>query len=169
MRSQEADDLQLMAELYEGVGDHRQALALLGRARAVDESLKMTTKLGHVALTEAVTYSALNNQSVARTRARQAADLHRAAGARMDELDADLFLAELSQRAGDSSAAKASLATADSLTRRLGWNVARIRYALGAARVADAARRPRDVLGLLDASRANRAYPTPMCSSTEFG
>jgi len=160
MRSEEADDLQLKAELYEDAGDHRQALALLGRARAVDESLKMTTKLGHVALTEAVTYRALNNQSIARQRAREAADLQRSAGARMDELDADLFLAELSQRMGDSSAAKASLATADSLTRRLGWNVARIRYALGAARVADAARRPRDVLGLLDASRANRVLLT---------
>jgi hypothetical protein len=158
MRSPQTDDLQLMAELYVDAGDHRQALELLGRARALAESLNVTTKRGHVALTEAVAYSALNNQSLARARAREAAELQRSAGAHMDELEAELFLAALSQRARDSVGAAAALAAADSLTRRLGSNVARIRFALGAARVADAAGRPRNVLAVLDASRASPLF-----------
>ena len=152
MRPQQTEDLELMAELYEDAGDHSTALRLLREARAIAESLKMTTALGHVALAEAVAYREIGNQTLARRAAREAADLQGSVGARMDALDAELFLAELSQRAGDSSGARTSLAIADSLTRDLGWNVARIRFSLGAARVADAARRPRDVLTRLDAS-----------------
>jgi CHAT domain-containing protein len=160
MRPQQTEDLQLMAELYEDAGDHPHALDLLLRARALAESLETTIPRGHVALTQAVVYNALGNQSLARAHAREAADLHRAAEARMDELDARLFLAELCQRAGDTGAAAAALTIADSLTRHLGWDVARIRFAMGSARVADAARRPRDVLAVLDASRSNRLLLT---------
>ena len=160
MSSEQTDDLQLMAQLYADAGDHRHALDLLQRAHLLADSMKMITKLGQVALTEAVVYNGMGNLSLARTWARKAVELQRTAGARMYELYAELFLAEVSQRAGDTSQASASLAAADSLTRTLGWRVARIHFALGAARVADAARRPRDVLALLDSSDANRMFLT---------
>ena len=159
MGEEQTDDLQLMADLYEAAGDHLHALGLLRQARAIAESLKMTTKLGHVALSEAAAYRELGNP-LARKLAREAAEHADSAQARMDELDADLFIAELSQRADDASGAIAALVAADSLTRRLGWSVARIRYVLGAARVADAARRPGDVLALLDVPPANRLLLT---------
>jgi lipoprotein-releasing system permease protein len=60
----------------------------------------MTTKLGHVALAEAHAYAALGNTPLAQARAREAADRQRSANAHMDELQADVFGAELAQRLG---------------------------------------------------------------------
>jgi CHAT domain-containing protein/Tfp pilus assembly protein PilF len=156
MSQEQTDDLVLMAQVYEHAGDYMTALSLLARARALAESAKAITKLGTIAFIQAFAYSEIGNQTLAQRRAREASDSLRAAGARMDELEAQLFLAKISQRAGDSVAAKASLSRADSLTRNLGWKLAQIRFSLGAARVADAARHPRDVLAILDTSQKNR-------------
>jgi CHAT domain-containing protein len=148
----EADDLELMAELYEASGDHLHALDLLRQAKALCDSLGMKTKLGHVALAEAVAYRALGNRTLAKARAREAIGLQRAAGARMDELDAELFTADLAQESDDSSAADAELRDARGLAKGLGWATARIKVALGAARVADRARRSGDVISTLNVS-----------------
>ena len=160
LREPETDDLVLMAELYDNAGDHVRALDFLRRARAVCESLEMQTKLGHVALAEARAYVALGNLRLARNRAGEAVALQRAAGARMDELDADLASAELAQRAGDSTAAAAALRAARAVTDSLDWGTARIKFALGMARVADVARKPRDVVAALDASARDTTLVT---------
>jgi CHAT domain-containing protein len=160
LREPEADDLELIAELYEDAGDHVRALDFLRRARAVCDSLEMATKLGHVALAEAHVYAALGNTQLARLRAREAADRQRSAHARMDELDAEVFGAELAQRAGDSLGAAATLRAAHRVADSLGRGTARITYALGFARVADLARRPREVLSALAADQRDTSLLT---------
>jgi CHAT domain-containing protein len=160
LREPEADDLELIAELYENTGDHVRALDFLRRARAVCDSLEMATKLGHVALAEAHAYAALGNTPLARARAREAADRQRSASAHMDELQADVFGAELAQRAGDSAGAAATLVAARRVADSLGRGTARITYALGVARVSDLARRPRDVIAALAADQRDTSLLT---------
>jgi CHAT domain-containing protein len=153
LREPEADDLELIAELYADSGDYVRALDFFRRARAVCDSLEMATKLGHVALGEAHVYSALGNTRLARARATEAARLQHTALARLDEINADVFGAELAQRAGDSRAAAGILATAGSIADSLGNGTARIVYTLGAARLADLAGTPSDVIATLAANR----------------
>ena len=160
LREPEADDLKLIAELYENAGDHVRALDFLRRARAVCDSLEMATKLGHVALAEAQVYAALGNTSLARARAREAAERQRVAHAHMDELQAELFGAVLAQRAGDSTTARAILGAARTTADSLGRGTARIAYTLGAARVADLARRPRELIATLDANQRDTSLLT---------
>jgi CHAT domain-containing protein/Tfp pilus assembly protein PilF len=160
LREPEADDLELIAELYENAGDHVRALEFLRRARAVCDSLEMATKLGHVALAEARAYAALGNSQLARARAREAAERQHTAHAHMDELEADVFGAELAQRVGDSAAAAATLGAARRAADSLGRGTARITYALGVARVADLARRPRDVIGAQAAGQRDMSLLT---------
>jgi CHAT domain-containing protein/tetratricopeptide (TPR) repeat protein len=160
LREPEADDLELMAEHYENAGDHRRALELLQRTRAVCDSLKMETKLGHVAFAEAHVYEALGNRRLARARAREAVERQRKTEAHMDELEAELFVAELAQRAGDSAAVAQAIGGARTTTEQLGTATARIKFALGTARIADAARRPRDVLTALDAGQRDTSLLT---------
>jgi CHAT domain-containing protein len=78
----------------------------------------------------------------------------------MDELEADVFGAELAQRVGDSAAAAATLGAARRAADSLGRGTARITYALGVARVADLARRPRDVIGALAAGQRDMSLLT---------
>ena len=160
LREPEADDLELMAEQYENAGDHRRALELLQRARALCDSLKMQTKLGHVAFAEAHVYEALGNRRLARVRAREAVDRLRKAEARMEELDAELFVADLAQLAGDTDAVAQAMREAKATADQLGLGRARIRLALGTARIADVARRPRDVLTVLDAEQRDTSLLT---------
>jgi CHAT domain-containing protein len=160
LREPEADDLRIMAEVYESIGDHARALQLLGRARSLDDSLKMPGKLGQALLAEAYVHTALNNLSLAQQRARQAADHQRAAGARVDELDAVVYVAEIAQASGDSGAAQTTLAAARKLANDIGSGVARIKLALATARVADLAKRSGDVLTALDATRTDRRLLT---------
>ena len=148
----EADDIELMAELYESAGNHARALDLLRRARAVSESLGMQGKLGHVALAEAHAYASLGNQQLARARAREAAKRQDDAGARADGLTAELYVAELAQRARDTAEVHAALGKARATADGIGAGWARIEFALGAARVADLARNPRGVLDALATS-----------------
>lgn len=151
----EADDLELMAELYESAGNHSRALDLLHRARVVSESLGMQQKLGHVAFAEAHAFASLGNQQLARARAREAVRSQNEAGAKPEELDANLYLAELAQRANDATEAVAALTTARVTAGQIGSGWARIKLALGAARVADLAGNPRGVLDALATSEAD--------------
>jgi CHAT domain-containing protein/tetratricopeptide (TPR) repeat protein len=153
----ETDDLDIIAELYEQAGDETHALELLRRARALCDSLKMTTKLGHVALAEAHAFAALGNVRLARARAREAAALQRAVTARMEELDASLYEAEVAQREHDPSEVATSLAAARAAASSLGRGTARIKLALGTARVADLANDPSGVLAALDAAARDSA------------
>jgi CHAT domain-containing protein len=155
LREPEADDVELMAELYESAGNHARALDLLRRARALSESLGMQEKLGHVALAEAHAYASLGNLRLARERAREAAKRQADAGARADGLSAELYVAELAQRAGDTAESRAALGTAHGTADGIGAGWARVEFALGAARVADLARNPRGVLDALATSLAD--------------
>ena len=155
LREPETDDLHLMAELYQSAGQYQRSLALLARARALADTLGMITKLAHVSLAEAHAFAALGNLPAARARATALiARLHRE-GARSDELDADLYAAELAQRAGNHADADARLDTAAAIARSLGTSLARVRVALARARVMDARSAPQNVVAELDAIRGD--------------
>ena len=156
----EADDLELEAELYETAGNHTRALDLLQRARAASESLGMQLKLGHVAIAEAHAYAALGNQRLARERAREAVRLQAASGAKPEQMNAELYVAELAQRAGDASELHSSLSDARATASRIGTRWARIELALGVARIADLAHDARGVLDALGTSEPDTLLAT---------
>lgn len=160
MLEPEADDLELMGELYETAGNHTRALEFLERARAVSESLGMQLKLGHVAIAEAHAYASLSNERLARARAREAVKLQVVAGAKPEEMSAELYVAELAQRAGDSSESRASLSEARVTATHIDAKWARIELGLGSARIADLAHDSRGVLGALAASAPDTLLAT---------
>ena len=160
LKEPETDDLELMAELYQSAGQYRRSLVYLLRARALSDSLGMVSKLAHVSLAEAKAYAALGNLPAALGRATAMIDRLRREGARSDELDAELFAAELAQRIGDSASARARLDTASAIAARLGVGVARVRVALARARVLDLAARTNDVVSALRAMAADSALLT---------
>ena len=133
----ETDDLHQMADLYLSAGQHKPALGLLSQARALADSLGMLTKLAHISLAQAHAYAALGNLRVARARATALVTRLRREGARGDELEAELYAAELAQRAGDRAGAEARLDTAATVAASLGTSLARVRLALARARVLD--------------------------------
>jgi hypothetical protein len=141
-----------MAELYQSNGQYKPSLDLLREARVLADSLGMMTKLAHIALAESHASAALGNLPVARLRATALVSRLRHEGARGDELEAELYAAELAQRAGDRAGADARLDTASAVAAALGTSLARVRVALGRARVLDARAAANDVptvLGLL--------------------
>jgi CHAT domain-containing protein/tetratricopeptide (TPR) repeat protein len=155
LKEPEADDLHQMAELYQSDGQYKPALRLLGEARAIADSLGMVTKLAHVSLAEAHAYAALGNLRVARGRATALVARLRREGARADELEAELYAAELAQRAGDRAGAEARLDTASSIAASLGTSLARVRVALARARVLDARAAADEVLPALASIRGD--------------
>ena len=155
LKEAEADDLHLMAELYQSAGQHRPSLQYLARARALADTLGMISKLAHVSLAEAHAFAALGNVPTARSRAAALITRLRREGARGDELDAELYAAELAQRAGDRAAADARLDTAAAIARALGTSLARVRVALARARVNDLRSAPAAVVAELDSIRAD--------------
>ena len=161
----EADDLELMAEQYENAGDHRRALEFLRRARAVCDSLRMETKLGHVAYAEA-TLRGTRQSATGASASREAVDRQRKAEARMDELDAELFVADLAQLAGDTGSVAQAMREASTTADQLGSGRARIRFALGTPRIGDVAGRPRDVLTVLDAEQRDTSLLRPKSGPT---
>ncbi|HTI62510.1 MAG TPA: CHAT domain-containing protein [Gemmatimonadaceae bacterium] len=156
----EADDRELMAELYETAGNHTRALDLLRRARALSESLGMQIKLGHVAIAEAHAYASLGNQQLARARAREAVTVQSAAGAKPEEMNAELYVAELAQRAGDATERRSALSAARVTAGRIGTGWARIELAIATARIADLALDSRGVLDALSSSEADTLLAT---------
>lgn len=155
LKEPETDDLHLMAELYQSAGQYRPSLENLARARALADSLGMITKLAHISLAEAHAFAALGNLPTARARATALiARLHRE-GARGDELDAELYAAELAQRAGNRVAADARLDTAATIAQSLGSAFTRVHVALVRARVMDARSAPQAVVAGLDSIRGD--------------
>ena len=149
LKEPETDDLELMAQLYQSAGQHRRSLVYLARARALADSMAMTSKLAHISLAEARAYAALGNLPMAFTRATALIERLRREGARSDELEAELLAAELAQRRGDGAGAAARLDTAARIASGLGTGIARVRVSLARARVLDHAMRPADVLSAL--------------------
>jgi hypothetical protein len=138
-----------MAVLYQSAGQYQQSLGFLSQARALADSLGMTTKLAHVSLAEAHAYAALGNLRIARARATALVARLGREGARGDELEAELYAAELAQRAGDRAAAEARLDSATTIAASLGTALARVRVALARARVLDARTDAGDVVATL--------------------
>jgi CHAT domain-containing protein len=157
---QETDDLELTAELYQEAGDPKRALDVLARARMLADSLKMQAKLGHIRLTEAEAYSSLGMTRVALARATEAAQVEQTADSPIDELAARLEMASVAQHLGDSKNAIAALSRAQTLADKLGSGVARIQFALGAARVADLAHLDDQVLASLDRDKSDTTLLT---------
>jgi CHAT domain-containing protein/tetratricopeptide (TPR) repeat protein len=156
----ETDDLHQMAELYQSAGQYESSLEFLRRARARADSLGMVTKLAHVSLAEARAHAALGNLRVARSRAIALVSRLRREGARGDELEAELYAAELAQRAGDRAAAEARLDTAATIDASLGTSLARVRLALARARVLDVRGASADVAPALAAIGRDSLYLT---------
>ncbi len=150
LREAETDDLELMAEVYEDAGDHTRALQTLVRARALADSLKMPAKLGHVLSTAGRAYAKIGRPRLALASASDAARQEQLADSPIDELFAQLETAGLAQHIGESARADSALARARTLVDNLGSGIARIQLALGAARVADEARRSDEVLARID-------------------
>jgi len=145
----ETDDLHQMAELYQSAGQYKPSLQFLSQARALADSLGMMTKLAHVSLAQSRAYAALGNLRVARAHATALVSRLRREGARGDELEAELYAAELAQRAGDRAGAEARLDTASAIAASLGTALARVRVALTRARVLDARAGAGDVVTAL--------------------
>ena len=157
----ETDDVELTAEVYEDAGDHTRALEALRRARTLADSLKMPGKLGHVLFTEARAYAGAGALNVALTRADEAARREHEADSPIDELFARLEAAVLAQRTGNAPHADSSLTRARIIADSLGSGFARIQFALGAARLADAANRTDEVLSRLDRMGRDTVLLTP--------
>ena len=138
LKAPEAEDLQLIAEQFGHAGDHQRALQYLSRARELSESMGLGSRLGDIAQAESREYAMLSRSDLALTRARQAASAHRAADARLEELNDQLLIAELAQTYGRRQEAVEALDAATSLGKTLPQEIAAGTLALGRARVDDA-------------------------------
>jgi CHAT domain-containing protein/tetratricopeptide (TPR) repeat protein len=154
LRKEAAEDLQLAAELYEETGDHQRSLEHLARAAQLADSLGARATQAMIARGAARSQAALGHLDLARQRAEEAARLHAEVGASYERLRDLVLLAEVAQRDGDRAAAQRALADARNIARELVAPVAHVQVALGAARVADAARDPHATLRALDARAA---------------
>jgi CHAT domain-containing protein/tetratricopeptide (TPR) repeat protein len=155
LKEAEADDLHQMAELYQSNGQYKPSLGLLRAARVIADSLGMMTKLAHVSLAESHAFASLGNLPIARARASALVARLRREGARADALDAELYAAELAQRAGDRDDSDARLDTASTIASSLGTALARVHVALGRARILDARAAAADVITTLASIRGD--------------
>ena len=125
----------------------------------------MPAKLGHVLFTEARAYASTGMPGLALARADEAARREQEADSPIDELSARLETAVLAQRLGNTARADSALARARAITAYLGSGIARIQFAIGAARVADAANRGDEVLSQVGQMGKDTALLTPEESS----
>ncbi len=146
LRQQESDDLQLIAALFGDAGEQVRALEYLGRAAPIADSMHMGKIEGDIARAQARALFALGDLRAARARAERAKTLHAAAGATLEQLEDELFVAELAQRDGQRPESDAAIASARAFAASIDSRVARIEVALGEARVAEVAGDPRRVL-----------------------
>ncbi len=134
----EAEDLQLIAEQFGQAGDHERALQYLARARKLSESMGLGSRLGDIAQAESREYAMLSRADLALSRAREASSAHRAAHARLEELNDQLLIAEIAQTYGRRQEAARAVDLATSLGQTLPQEIAAGTLALGRARVDDA-------------------------------
>ena len=149
---EEAEDLQVYAEMLGDAGDHRAALRHLSRARLLADSAGLESRRGDIARAQARELAAISRVDLALKRAHEAIEIHRKARNEFEELDDHLLLGELAQASGNSEQAKRALADASRLASKLSAPVARENLALGTARIADIAGDPAGVLGALQAT-----------------
>ena len=112
---EEAEDLQIYAELFGNAGDHNAALRHLERAKILAESAGLGSRLGDIARARAREYASISRTDLALARAKDAIAIHRKSGARLEELEDHLTAAEISQANKKSSDAANHLAEAREL------------------------------------------------------
>jgi CHAT domain-containing protein len=150
LRRQVAENWKLVGDLFADAGDHRRALEYYARAQVLNAELGLVEESGNAGAQEARSYLALGHADSAHSRARQALELHRAAGYRAAELDDRLLLAETLFEPGMTDDAVAMLDQAGAIAADMNTAAGRARVALVSARLRDRAGRSREVLGALD-------------------
>jgi CHAT domain-containing protein/tetratricopeptide (TPR) repeat protein len=174
-RQQESDDLQLIAALYEAAGDHARSLDFLSRAAPLADSMGMRKIQGDIARAQARARVGLGDLREGRQRVAAADRFHANAGATLEQLEDQLFLADLAERDHSPGAADASLARAHALASQIDSRVARIELAIGEAGVAELRARPADVLRHLgrvhddlNASPTGREWEAPALAARAY-
>jgi CHAT domain-containing protein/tetratricopeptide (TPR) repeat protein len=149
MKEDEAEILRLIAGLHARVGDYRAAMRYYDETAAVASSLDLAGELGTIKRSTAAIHLELGDLARARSDAREALGIHRAAGSPFDELDDHLLLAEIDARSGRAGEAARSLTAAQPIAKTLGARSAAVAVALTRARIADRAHNPTRVLAAL--------------------
>lgn len=149
LRQQASDDLQLIAGIYDESGDHARALDYLTNAAVLSDSMKMRKIQGDIARAQSRALFALGNLNRARDRANAARRFDAGAGAKLEQLEDELLVAELEQRAGAAPAVHDALQRAREIAQTLEGAVPRVELALGEARVAELASDPATVLRVI--------------------
>ena len=157
MPQAEAADLELLAELFQRSGDFARALRHYAMAREINRRLGDVIYTGIDLRAEATILAELDDLARATERAREALEAHRSVGARYQELQDLIVLAELAQRAGRPGDVSAHLAAATSLVDDIEAPVARVELALARARIADERGDPRGVLAAVGPVRPELA------------
>lgn len=148
---EEAEDLQLYAELIGEAGDHRSAIRHLERARMLADSAGLKSRAGDIGRAQARELAAISRIDLALARAVEAASIHRESKAAFEELKDHLLIAELAQIAKKPQQARDALSRANMLASELNAPVAAENLSLGTARVHDRAGDPTGVLRALPA------------------
>ena len=152
LRSAEAANRELLAEVHRLAGDHRRALRLYAQAADLNEELGLITEAGDDLRAQAQILAALGNLPLARQRAGEALALHRSVDASFSELEDLLVLTSLDEQAGEPDAADARLDTARVLAAGLDVPMARVEVGLAAAQLADGRGDAEATLRALDAT-----------------
>jgi CHAT domain-containing protein len=147
---EESEDLQIYAEVLGEAGDYQAALRHLARARSLAELAGLESRMGDLALAQARALAAISRNDLALGRAREAAAIHEKAGAKFEEMQDHLLIAEIAQAVGHNNESSGELERAGEIARTLALPVAAENVALGTARVADLSR---------DAAAVLRALP----------
>jgi CHAT domain-containing protein len=157
LRQEEASNLELIAGLYRQAGDLRRALRLYTEANRLNGELGLEVERGTNLRSAAEIQLTLGRPDLAQSDAEAALGIHRATGARLQELRDLLLLADLASREKDDAAAASRLRAAERIAAALGARTARVEVALARATIADRAGNPAGVLASLREAEADLA------------
>ena len=151
MLREETEDLELYAESLGDAGDHNTAIKYLAKAGQLADSIGLEARAGDIARAQARELATISRNDLALGRARAAVEIHKKAGAGVDELEDRLLLAALLQQSRQPDEAHEELFKSNQLARIAGSPVALENLSIGSARVADIAADPAAVLRSLPA------------------
>jgi CHAT domain-containing protein/tetratricopeptide (TPR) repeat protein len=153
---EQAEDLQIYAELLGEAGDHQAALRHLANARILADSAGLGSRVGDIAGAQARELVSISRNDLALQRAEEASSIHLKVGERLEELEDRLLVAEIAQASHKGDMAQDELARAHKIASTLATPVAEEDVSLGTARVADVAVDP---AGVLRALPTDAAFP----------
>jgi len=151
VRQSEAANLTLMADIYRDAGDLTRSLDLYAQAEEIHRELDLPTERGNNLASQAAILGVLSRHDAALAFGARALALHQQSGARSEELDDHLLMAEVAALASDGPASRSHLAAAGVLARALDTRRARLQYRLTEARIADGLGHGGDILRSLAA------------------